>query len=510
MASIFLETSQATYGTQFWSEITGSVTRDTTAARDPLGLSSWKCDSGAEGVAAYANKSTLPLAGARTSAYFYFANFPATLERTIMAWRMAATVYFTLKITPTGVLQLWGSSQIGSNGSTLALNTLYRLSVAYKQISSSVFDITVWKNGIPDISISNVTLPAGTADRFAIGYCDGPSDNKVLNFSHVYIDNDTSLTDPGGGSGYALYVTAKLPAAVNNNQYTTTGGTGAVNERPLSETNYKAELGKVQYLQDYTLQTAAVGDVDISGAGITLISRCAWMWASLSKAATVYIVDNGDSATGFAINATKVLCTKLTDSATYPSNAAGIGQKSTGTAEDSYLYECGTLIAYKKLLATTAYKDTATRFKLWARGYTDIATRFILSLPPSYKDIASRFKIWAQSYLDTATRFKLWAQTYKDTATRFKLTVRAYKDIPARFKLWATSYKDIATRFILTTATIAYKDVSTRFRVTAQSFKDTAIRFALWVQSYRDIATRFKVWVQGYKDIATRFRIRLP
>jgi len=158
------------------------------------------------------------------------------------------------------------------------------------------------------------------------------------------VDDDASGDDPGGGN--ALRVTAKLPDELNDDNYDSTEGTGAVNERPINEANCKHHDARSQVLQDWTLETAAEGDVDISGD--TLVARCAWMWAMSSKDGdTVCIVDNGDSATCWPdIDGVVQLCTKITDSAVYPSNAAGIGQKSGPAAPDEYLYECGTLIAY--------------------------------------------------------------------------------------------------------------------------------------------------------------------
>lgn len=57
------------------------------------------------------------------------------------------------------------------------------------------------------------------------------------------------------------------------------------------------------------------------------------------------IMDNG-TETAITLTATSALYTKITDSASYPSDAAGIGLRSTTTALDTFLYECGTIIAY--------------------------------------------------------------------------------------------------------------------------------------------------------------------
>lgn len=116
-------------------------------------------------------------------------------------------------------------------------------------------------------------------------------------------------------------------------------------------------------------------------------------------------------------------------------------------------------IAIRPLLVTTAYKDIAARFKLWAQ---------------TYKDTATRFKLTILAYKDTATRFILTALNYQDIATRFKLTVRAYQDVATRFKLIAQGYSDIAARFKLLPPP-PYQDVSTRFFLYQPSWKTLQI-----------------------------------
>jgi len=351
MATKFLETSQATFGLHFWDTDGGSVTRDVTAARDPLGLSSWKCDSDGASTVAYVQKGSIfPIGaneGGRVSFYLYLADLPIiTIPIAICGY--PANYGIGVRISSSGVLKLYDEdleTQIGSDGSALSTGTLYRLSVAYTlNASAQISDVKVFLDGIQDISVTGQTVNISTGHAW-LGWCEsGAGTNKVFNFSHVFVDDDTSLTDPAGIND--LYITAKLPDELNDDNYDTTGGTGAVNERPLSETNYKMHAAKSQVLQDYTLQTAAEGDVDISGE--TLVARCAWMWAMSSKDGDiVYIVDNGDSTTGWPdIDGVPQICAKITDSAVYPSNAAGIGQKSGPLAPDEYLYECGTLIAY--------------------------------------------------------------------------------------------------------------------------------------------------------------------
>lgn len=336
MATKLMETPDATQGTQFWTSVIGSVTYDTTASKKKSGLASWKCDSGAANGRAQLYKSRQV---DRVSVYLCFSQLPSSTVQILYLWGTSAGI--SICLTSGGVLQLWdnaGSVQIGSDGTTVTTDVLYRLCLATAYSDTTWTDAKLFLNGALDISESGLSITRGSG--LAVGWLEAPGANKVLNFQHVYVDDDTSLTDTGD-----MRVTAKLPDEVNDNNYDTTGGTGAVNERPISETNYMMHADKSSVLQDWTLETAAEGDVDISGD--TLVARCAWMWSVHSKDGdTYYIVDDGDSSTGWSDQVVAKLNTKITDSASYPSNAAGIGQKSGAAAPDDYLYECGTLIAY--------------------------------------------------------------------------------------------------------------------------------------------------------------------
>ena len=97
--------------------------------------------------------------------------------------------------------------------------------------------------------------------------------------------------------------------------------------------------------ENYGLQAASVGDVDVSSAMATLVARSAWVWSSVTVASVLAkIMDNG-TETGITLTTTPALYTLITDSTSYPSNAAGIGERASTTANTNF-YECGTLIAY--------------------------------------------------------------------------------------------------------------------------------------------------------------------
>jgi hypothetical protein len=50
--------------------------------------------------------------------------------------------------------------------------------------------------------------------------------------------------------------------------------------------------------------------------------------------------------TSIVLETSNALYTKLVDSNAYPTNAAGIGMRSSGTTADTFMYECGMLVAY--------------------------------------------------------------------------------------------------------------------------------------------------------------------
>jgi hypothetical protein len=151
----------------------------------------------------------------------------------------------------------------------------------------------------------------------------------------------------------------------------------------------------------------------------------------------------------------------------------------------SYIAKCTQVyveVAYTPV--TQAYKDIATRFKLWVRNYKDMATRFGL-IVQAYKDTSTRFKLWARGFQDVTTRFKLFVQGYRNIGSRFKLTVQVYQDIAARFKLTVQAYQDITTRFKLIAQT--YRDIATKFKLTVQTYQDVSTRFYLYQPTWKEL-----------------------
>ena len=147
----------------------------------------------------------------------------------------------------------------------------------------------IYLNGNIDISTTNVTMSNGSSVNLQLGWVSTPAANKILNIDDIYVDDSSSLTDTGD-----IRVTAKLPNAENVNDFDTAIGNarGAsdfnnVNERALSETNGWRHNALTAVNENYGLQNASAGDVDITGA--TIVVRKGWIWAKHATGAISFI-----------------------------------------------------------------------------------------------------------------------------------------------------------------------------------------------------------------------------
>jgi hypothetical protein len=295
--------------------------------------------------------------GSRVSFYVYLVAYGAGLGRQIFYTTVGSgiTIGFSLFVSNTGVLQLYNAvaNQIGSNGSTLSLNTWYRISLAYTITSSAVNRFEVFVNGVSDISVTNATLTNIGSTAINMGTATG---NATLDFrfSDVYVDDSNSLTDTGD-----IWVTAKRPNANGtSNQFTTQIGAGGsgygsghspqVNERPLSTTNGWSVSNTTVQTEQYTIESKSTGDIDISNA--TIVDYMGWISAkvdSTSNSPVHNIIVNGVS-TAKTMSTSAAIYTKFAGSAVYPTGNTDIGMDAayTSTPHTTSLYECGIVVAY--------------------------------------------------------------------------------------------------------------------------------------------------------------------
>lgn len=261
---------------------------------------------------------------------------------------------FSLALRPMGggmVVRLIDGANNAYDGITLlATNTWPRISVAYVINAADDLNIKIYVNGIQELSIEGASTGGDTAfPLLEYGWCVSPGTSHLCWVDQLYIDDGDDLGDPGN-----ILQTAKLPASVNENQWNGTGGTGAVNERPLSATNYRNHTALTVARQTYTLQTAAVGDVDISGE--TVVGYMGWAWFNWGMqqdetSPQPFFVVNGGDGTGLNFLMSTVLgprlLSRLSTSSSYPSELDAIGMAANVDWDDFILYECGIVIAYQ-------------------------------------------------------------------------------------------------------------------------------------------------------------------
>lgn len=263
--------------------------------------------------------------------------------------RLAGGYGFQIAVTPKGsgvVVRFVDGAGVSYDGITqLAINTQNRISFGYIYNGVDDLDINVFVNGIPELSIEEAsTGGVALSSDLRYGWVTTPGVDHLCWFSHLAIDDGDDLADIGN-----ILSTAKRSAAVNENNWNTTGGTGAVNERPLSETNYIAEVDGIARLrQSYTLEAAAAGDVDISGE--TLRGHMGWAWAKVTGTGEFVdiilnnaLIDRTAAITG----TTPLLLTAAVTDTSYPSHAAGIGMRNASELLTTTMYECGMIQAYQ-------------------------------------------------------------------------------------------------------------------------------------------------------------------
>jgi len=252
---------------------------------------------------------------------------------------------FKIVIIPSGAAVIVGLRDelniLYSGVIELAPETWNRISFAYVEHDLDNTDIKVYVNRVEEFPV--FALPSGDTSPplpfLRYGVISEPGSNLVCWFDQIYIDDGDDLNDPN-----SVLLTAKLPASINEDNWNTTIGTGAVDERPLSETNYKQHTAFSGVRQTYNLQGAGAGDVDISTASI--LGYMGWSWAKKGSG------DDGDLPALIVNNTVQpiILTTSpklfrfpITSSA-YPSDPAGIGMRSNEEAADTFLYECGVIV----------------------------------------------------------------------------------------------------------------------------------------------------------------------
>lgn len=290
--------------------------------------------------------------GARISFYFYLNVLPSATASIVIIESSTGIPRVNIRLTTSGVIQLWNAStaQIGTNGATLSTGAWNRISLAYTVTSTTVNRFELFVNGTSSISITNATIGGTGTSRFLIGNNEG---NSTLDtrFSDIYVDNLSTLTDPGN-----IWVTAKRPFSNGTtNGFTTQIGAGGsgygtghapqVNERPLSTTNGWSMIGAGSAIpEEYNIEGQSVGDITTVGG--TIVDYLGWASASSLAGETASIIVNNVTS-NISLTSTNTLFTQVASSTSYPAGTGtDIGIITSTALTTVSLYECGVLVAF--------------------------------------------------------------------------------------------------------------------------------------------------------------------
>lgn len=314
-------------------------------------------------------------AGACISAWFRFSTVtPATLTNFLMVLTSAnGSGRMGVGINTNGTLNFAnkGSASQANGSTTLVVNTWYRISLSYTDVSTSTWAAKVYINGTLEINASAGVQGNGSANSTAcVSF--GQNSSSLGSFStpaistiwvdSMYIDNRSDLTDCG-----AIDVTAKRPNANGTtNGFTTQIGSGGsgygtghspqVNERPLSTTNGWSMIGAGSAItEEYTIEGASVGDVDISTA--TIVDYLGWVYAKSLASETASIIVGGASS-NISLTSANTMFTKVKGSSTYPAGGTDIGITTTTALTTVSLFECGVIVAYTPGVASATHNLT--------------------------------------------------------------------------------------------------------------------------------------------------------
>jgi hypothetical protein len=332
------------------------------------GYGSWKHDSAASASAYFARASPLADAGRRITFWFRIDNTPTVAGNTFMRILTAGDgTVGQIGIDTNRNLRLYAGATgttLQATGSTvLSLSTWYKISFCYTITSASVSEWRVYlgTSTTPELTASNPSSQIIGSSRWRIGWTGTAPGANIVCYTHdYYIDDSSALTNPNADG--LIRVTEKRPSALGNlNNFDTAVGAGAnrwdrVNERPANSANRYTQAGTTQQQENYTVQAASVGDDDITGAPI--LAWAPWVYYSVAAASgsvLASIIANGSPVTLTTRVASGVYQgdTTVVASTSYPSGNNVVGLRSSGSAVDVHLADCGVFIAYTPAVAAS-------------------------------------------------------------------------------------------------------------------------------------------------------------
>ena len=358
----FLESgTDATGDFAFFTSTSGTVATDATVYK--TGTRSIKCSTGSPAATALAARTGVCSdAGTRISVWVRLDTIPASTGGFFhISDASGNSVIIGFSVLSSGKIRMSAIGAVNKDSTaTVSANTWFRLSCAYTITNSTTYRADFFIDGVLQGSATTGTLSLTGTGSIKPRTSTDFGANANAWFDNIYVDDGADYSDPGD-----IRVTAKRPAANNTNNFDTAIGANPanrwtnVNEVPLSTTNGWRHNATTDVQENYTLETAAVGDVNI--AAYPRIGTTAWIWAkgTAGGAGTPKIMANG-SESAITLTSAGKLFTVITTTTAYPNNAAGIGMRSTNNADDTFLYECGTLIAYTNLAAISGSVASVT------------------------------------------------------------------------------------------------------------------------------------------------------
>jgi hypothetical protein len=178
-----------------------------------------------------------------------------------------------------------GGTNTSSGATAIGSNTWVRITVSYTITNSTTHTFKVWINGNLEHNVSGgITLTSVTSTYLTLGWYSGSGGITQINLQHIYVDDGTTLDDPGD-----IRVTGKKPAALNTNNFDTLIGSATnrwdyVSDIPVSDSNGIQHAASTDVQENFTLQTASQGDANLNGA--TIVARTAWIRAKRDPAST--------------------------------------------------------------------------------------------------------------------------------------------------------------------------------------------------------------------------------
>ncbi len=308
-------------------------------------------------LASISRASLLADAGRRISFRVNFDSYPTSTGAFLYCLTAASGVVLEVDMGTTGKLRIGTAAggPVGSFGSTvLNLNTWYRITFSYVITNTTTYTIILYINGKAEVFLLSGagTLAATTTSQLRIQIPTQWAANSNMFVDDVFIDNGTDSGDPGN-----IIVTNKRPVSAGAaNAFTTQIGSGGsgygsghapqVNEFPISTTNGWSIASASALTEEYTIEAASVGDVDVSNPRFQLVDYMGWIYCKTATAGTRNIVLAG-SASNITTTTSAALYIKIGGSTTYPSTNTAIGMNNNSVNNLTSLYDCGILLAYK-------------------------------------------------------------------------------------------------------------------------------------------------------------------